>query len=97
MTFQFNSRIALYEPNGAFIKYLPTHSGYNFSQPVNDISAMNLKYAKIAKDAGRLQQPFEAGVEVAKRDGTWFEPPQSRYIYRHGPTTSPRVTLMSST
>lgn len=77
---KFASRVALYEPNGEFIKYLNGHSGYSFSQTINDVSALVLNYPRLGGDYDIVDRPFEAAVQTAMPDGTWVEQPNQRYV-----------------
>ncbi|MCI7551905.1 MAG: hypothetical protein MSS97_06235, partial [Arcanobacterium sp.] len=72
-------RLAVYEPDGAFIDYLLMPESWDASLPVNDLGAMSLKYPRVAAGFEYLGQPCEVALQVLK-GSTWVEAKNGRYL-----------------
>ncbi len=74
----FAARLRVYRPDGDSIGFLTEPSGWSASMPFNDLSALQLRYAKAAQNSGFLASPVEVAIEVSS-GGAWKEPRNARY------------------
>ncbi|PRX90817.1 peptidoglycan-binding domain-containing protein [Allonocardiopsis opalescens] len=73
-------RLVAYEPNGARMGVLPSPLSVEVAAPLNDTPSARVRYSTLAANASWLAQPVEVAVEVDPGSGTWFEPPNSRFL-----------------
>ena len=81
----FNFRIAVHEAQGARLGVLPEPLEAQVSFAHNDVGNLTFKYSRLGANAELLSRPLDVGtefaVEVTRKDGSWYEPPNARFLW----------------